>query len=139
MSFVPRMIVCRVVTYLHKLPRCTPLGMRTCSPWVPHSVRRSFYRYRDYWRKDPATTNTHNSRQSGPWSQIMKVFSEGESGERWAGIRNFEEISEVGLMSRWSCHESDSQPVSPDCRGEYRQVFWLSRVGPTRPVRFLVS
>ena len=68
-SFVPRMIVCRVVTYLHKLPRCTPLGMRTCSPWVRRSVHRSALLYRDYWRKDPATTNTHNGRQSGPGSQ----------------------------------------------------------------------
>ena len=47
-------------------------------------------------------------------------MSRGSSG---AGIRNFEEISEVGLMSRWSCYESDSQPVFPDCQGEYRDVF----------------
>ena len=79
-SFVPRMIGCRVVTYLHKLPRCTPLSMRTCSPWVPHSVRRSvcFFDYRDYWRKDPATTKTHSSRQSGPW-----VTNTTFSGAEW--------------------------------------------------------
>ena len=53
----------------HKLPQCTPLGMRTCSLWVPRSVHKSGFYCRDCWRKDPATIRTHNSRQSGPGSQ----------------------------------------------------------------------